>query len=38
MDKFLAMYLPILALQLSPALMPLVAWAVGTLKDRIVGA
>lgn len=38
MDKFLAMYLPILALQLSPALMPLIGWAAGTLKDRIAGA
>lgn len=36
MDKFLPMFLPIVAFQLFPVLLPLIAWAVGTVKDRIV--
>lgn len=36
MDKLLAMFLPLLALQLSPVLIPLIAWTLRTAKDRIV--
>lgn len=35
MQDFLAFFLPMLALQLSPVLMPLIGWTVGTLKDAI---
>lgn len=37
MLKFLQMFLPLVALQLSPVLMPLIGWTIGTVKDRIVG-
>lgn len=37
MSTFLAMFLPILGFILMPILMPLIGWAAGTVKDRIVG-
>ncbi|WP_034274504.1 hypothetical protein [Haloechinothrix halophila] len=37
MAEFLRFFLPLVALLLSPVLMPLVGWLAGTLKDVIVG-
>ncbi|WP_281270650.1 hypothetical protein [Amycolatopsis palatopharyngis] len=33
MAKFLAFFLPLLVLQLSPILLPLIGWVFGTLRD-----
>ena len=38
MQNFLGVFLPMLAFQLSPVLMPLIGWAAGTLKDAITGS
>lgn len=37
MGHFLAMYLPVLALQLSPVLLPLIAYLAGGVKDLVLG-
>jgi hypothetical protein len=37
MQSFLVAFLPLFALMLSPLLIILLAWAVGTAKDAIVG-
>lgn len=36
MADFLAFFLPMLAFQLMPVLLPLIGWAVGTAKDAIM--
>ena len=36
MSVFLAVIVPIVAFQLSPALMPIIGWLAGTAKDAVL--